>query len=127
MQARHEDLVAWQRAMKLAEEIDRVTQEFPSDERFGMVAQMRPTGASAHSNIAEGHGKATASEFGSAMGHARGPLCELRTQLKLATHLGFFVESDHAACIDEADQVGRLISGLIAPKAQARERLTSDA
>jgi 23S rRNA-intervening sequence protein len=35
------DLLVWQRGMALAKWIYEITRTFPSDERFGLVAQMR--------------------------------------------------------------------------------------
>src|SRR5262245_52344688 len=47
-------LNVWQEAMSLVEEIYRVSMRFPSDERFGLTAQLRRATVSVPSNIGEG-------------------------------------------------------------------------
>ena len=49
-----QQLKAWQEAHKLVLMVYRITKEFPRDERFGLVAQMRRAAASIPANIAEG-------------------------------------------------------------------------
>ncbi len=49
------DLIAWQKAMELADRIYAVTENFPSREWFGLAHQLRKSAVSIPSNIAEGH------------------------------------------------------------------------
>ena len=51
---RFEQLEVWQEAHKLVLMVYRVTKKFPSDERFGLVSQMRRAAVSIPANIAEG-------------------------------------------------------------------------
>jgi four helix bundle protein len=37
----YRDLVVWQKAMDLADFVYRITDDFPTSERFGMTFQMR--------------------------------------------------------------------------------------
>lgn len=48
------DLLVWQRGMQLAKDIYEMTRKFPSEERLGLVAQMRRCAVSIPSNLAEG-------------------------------------------------------------------------
>jgi four helix bundle protein len=50
----YRDLVVWQQAMELADLVYRITDKFPTQERFGLVSQMRRAAVSVPSNIAEG-------------------------------------------------------------------------
>src|SRR5437867_10170065 len=50
----YRDLIVWQKSMVLAKLIYRVTQGFPSEEKFGLTSQMRRAAVSIPSNIAEG-------------------------------------------------------------------------
>lgn len=52
-----EDLLAWQKAKELTLLVYRLTRAFPTEERYGMVPQMRRAGISVTSNIAEGFGR----------------------------------------------------------------------
>jgi four helix bundle protein len=86
------DLLVWQRGMALAKWIYEITRTFPSDERFGLVAQMRRVAVSIPSNIAEGQARHTTGEFVQFISHAEGSLAELETQLRLSVELGFCLE-----------------------------------
>ena len=48
------DLNIWQEAVKLVEEIYKITKEFPKEELYGIVNQIRRSAVSIPSNIAEG-------------------------------------------------------------------------
>ena len=98
--------------MGLVREIYNVTREFPSDEKFGLVAQMRKAAISIPSNIAEGQMRGTDPEFARFPGFALGSTGELVTQLILSKNLGY-VDRDRAEDLDsKADRVGRIIRGL---------------
>ncbi len=49
-----EKLESWQNARKLAVWIYKITKNFPADERFGLISQMRRAAISIASNLAEG-------------------------------------------------------------------------
>ena len=83
------DLLVWQRGMALAKTVYEMTRDFPSDERFGLVAQMRRCSVSIPSNLAEGQARHTTGEFIQFISHAEGSLAELETQLRLSLELGF--------------------------------------
>jgi four helix bundle protein len=79
----YRDLLVWQKGTALALEIYRVTQRFPSDERFGLTAQLRRAAVSVPSNIAEGQARRTTGEFIQFLSHAEGSLAEVDTQIYL--------------------------------------------
>lgn len=49
-----EKLDVWEEARQLAVKIYKLTKQFPDDEKFGLVSQMRRCSISISSNIAEG-------------------------------------------------------------------------
>lgn len=75
--------------MELARECYRVTEVFPSAERFGMTSQIRRDAVSIPANIAEGCGRSSRGELKQFLSIARGSLKELETLLELAIDLGF--------------------------------------
>ena len=83
------NLKLWEASMNLAETVYRLTMDFPEEERFGLVAQLKRAAVSIPSNIAEGKGRNSDKEFKQFLYIARGSLFELRTQLELARRLGF--------------------------------------
>jgi four helix bundle protein len=80
------DLLIWQKAIRLSLMIYDVTDAFPKEERYGLAAQLRRSGASVPSNIAEGEGRLTPGERRQALSQARGSLYEVETQLVIAAH-----------------------------------------
>lgn len=107
----HKELIVWQKAMAMVTEIYRLTRDFPKEERYGLVSQMRRAAVSIPSNIAEGQSRQSKGEFRQFLGIARGSYAELETQIEIAKNLGF-VTTPHL--IDEQlAEVGRLLNGLI--------------
>ena len=85
----YRDLIAWQKAMQLARHVYRETTGMPDSERFGLTIQMRRAAVSIPSNIAEGHGRESRTDYIRFLKMARGSLMELQTQLILAEQLRF--------------------------------------
>jgi four helix bundle protein len=113
----YRDLVAWQKAMDLAERIYRKTADFPLEERYGLTAQMRRAATSIPSNIAEGQGRRSSDEeFVRFLRIALGSLCELETQLELSLRLKMISAEQLSDVRPSAEEVGRLINGLIRSK-----------
>ena len=54
---RFEDLEVWKKAHGLVLKTYRITKTFPSEEKFGLVSQMRRAAVSIAANIAEGFKK----------------------------------------------------------------------
>ena len=108
------DLIVWRRAVDWTVSVHRATKTFPKDEVWGLTGQLRRSAVSVPSNIAEGHGRLTTQEFKQYLGIARGSLREAETQLEIATRLGYGRPEALEALIDEAQQMGRMLSSLIA-------------
>lgn len=108
----YRDLLVWQKAMALAEQVYAVTAELPPEERYGLMSQLRRAVVSIPSNIAEGHARESTKEFSRFLAIARGSLAELETQaeLLLRLRLAQIAKLDPVfACCDE---LGRMLRGL---------------
>jgi four helix bundle protein len=92
----YKDLVVWQKGVALAKLVYQLTKSFPSEEKFGLVAQMRRAAVSIPSNVAEGQARHTTGEFVQFISHAEGSVAELDTQLILSIELGFCRGADAA-------------------------------
>ena len=90
----YKDLHVWQKGMQLAKEIYLLTGKFPSEEKFGLVSQMRRAAVSIPSNIAEGQARNTTGEFVQSISHAEGSAAEVDTQLRLSIELGYYSAND---------------------------------
>jgi len=110
----YRDLVIWQRAVAWATDVYRVSAKFPKEELYGLTTQLRRAVVSIASNVAEGHGRLNGAEFRQFLGIARGSLREAETQLVIARNLGFLVDSQTEPLLNEAEQIGRMISSFIA-------------
>ena len=53
----HQDLIVWKKSMEHVTNIYMVTRDYPKEEFFGIVSQMRRAAVSIPSNIAEGYGR----------------------------------------------------------------------
>ena len=105
-------LTAWQRAMDLAASVHECSRRFPRDELYGLTSQVRRAAVSVPSNIAEGHGRETATEFKYFLRISRGSTQEVETQLLLAARFQYVTAAEIAPALDTAGEVCRLIRGL---------------
>ena len=113
MVKRYQDLKVWQRAMQMVKEVYGITASFPADEKFGLVSQIRRAAVSVPSNIAEGQGRLTKGEFKQFLGHARGSVFELETQILLSTDLNYTEHSDLKKLMGLTGEVSKMLNGLI--------------
>jgi four helix bundle protein len=90
----YKDLHVWQKAMELAKHVYLLTGRFPSEEKFGLISQMRRAAVSIPSNIAEGQARNTTGEYVQFISHAEGSSAELDTQIRLCLDLGYCVGPD---------------------------------
>ncbi len=109
----YQDLIAWQRAMDLVEEVYRVTKAWPREETYGLTNQVRRAAVSIPSNIAEGQGRSSPAEFARFLSIAHGSLREVETQLLIASRLAYPDTQTISTTLDRTAEVGRLIQGLL--------------
>ncbi len=108
----YKDLLVWQKGITLAKSIYRLTQSFPSEEKFGLPAQMRRAAVSIPSNLTEGQARHTSGEFVQFISHAEGSSAELDTQLNLAVELGFCRKAAAIPAYELIDEIRRMLNAL---------------
>ena len=101
----YKDLLVWQSGIQLVKQVYVLTQQFPGEEKFGLVSQMRRAAVSVPSNIAEGQARRSTAEFMQFLSISQGSLAELETQLIVSIELGF---SSHDATTDIVAAIHRL-------------------
>jgi four helix bundle protein len=121
----YRDLVVWQKALDLVTEVYAATSGFPREEVFGLTSQLRRSAVSVPSNIAEGQGRATKGEFIQFLSHARGSLYELETQIVIAGRLGYLLAEREHALAAKAEEVARILNGLLTSLGVASRRLST--
>jgi len=109
---RFEKLEAWQLAIELAQRVYSATRHFPDTERFGLTSQMRRAAVSISSNIAEGSGRGTDTDFARFLEIGYGSLMEVVSQLRIAELQGFLSPEDFKALYAECERLARVLSGL---------------
>jgi four helix bundle protein len=108
----HRDLRVWDEAHQLTLEIDRATQSFPKEERFGLTSQVRRASASIGANIAEGCGRRSDGEMGRFVQIAMGSGSELSYHLLLAKDLCFLAKEDYGKLHTRLERVMKMLSAL---------------
>ncbi|MEQ9229289.1 MAG: four helix bundle protein [Cyclobacteriaceae bacterium] len=106
---RYKELLVWQKAMDLSQQIYEQTANFPSEEKFGLVSQMRRCSVSIASNIAEGAGRNSNGEFNQFLGIAQGSAFELETQVLLATRMRFISNDDEILLSKQLSSITNMI------------------
>lgn len=81
-------------------------------EKFGLASQLQRASVSIVSNIAEGQGRLTRGEFRQFLGHVRGSLLEVLTQLEIAAALAYISETEMAEAEIKGRELLRVISAL---------------
>lgn len=105
------DLVVWQKAIQLGKEIHRLTKDFPTEERYGLTAQVRRAAVSVSSNIAEGHAR-QGNEFAYFLSIARGSLAETESQMLFAAELDYLQPQVVVPIRDLAGEIHRMAASL---------------
>jgi len=98
--------------MALVKEVYRITRAFPTDERFGLISQMRRAAVSVPSNIAEGQARRSTSEFIQFISQAEGSVAELDTQLILSEELGYCPVGEAAPAMELISELKKMLNAL---------------
>jgi four helix bundle protein len=104
------DLIVWQRAMQLTEDVYVSIECLPKTELYALSDQIKRCAVSVPSNIAEGQKRINIKETIQFSGIALGSLAELQTQLMLCERI-YSLKVSHL--IEECDQIGRMLTALI--------------
>ena len=76
-----ENLVCWQKGRAIRMEISQLIKQFPAEEKFELVSQMRRASRSVTHNLAEGYGRFHFKENIQFCRVSRGSLYEIKDQL----------------------------------------------
>ncbi len=107
------DLRIWQQSIKLVEEIYRVSKEFPKEELYGIVNQIRRSAVSLPSNIAEGFVRYHNKEFRQFLFIALASSAEVETQLIVSNKLEYITKQKLHELSESIDKLNRMIMTLI--------------
>jgi len=104
-------LVVWQKSIELLRIVYQMIKKFPAEERYALTDQLRRAAVSIPSNIAEGNGRSTNSDYAHFLAIARGSLYETITQVHIACELGYI---SHDSKFNElAEEIGRMLGAML--------------
>lgn len=107
-----EKLDCWQKAREMSLHIYKMTLNFPSDEKFGMVSQIRRCTNSISANIAEGTSRQTSKDQSHFSTIAYSSTLELLNHIILARDLDFISEETYVFTRENIEALTSLIAGL---------------
>ena len=113
-----QQLEVWQEAHKLVLRVYRLTKKFSSDEKFGLVSQMRRAAVSIPANIAEGFKRRGIQDKIRFHNISEGSLEELKYYFILSKDLEYISSNDDLMA--QAETAGRLLNGLISSTERRR-------
>jgi four helix bundle protein len=107
------DLIVWQKSIDLAVRCHRIAKRFPRDEQPALGYQTRKSSLSIPSNIAEGFARHSTASYIQHLWTAHASGAELQTQLIVGNRIEIVGEADAAVLIADAEEVGRMLHGLV--------------
>lgn len=90
-----ERLDVWKNAKELTKQLYSITQEFPTEERYGLVSQLRRASVSVISNIAEGSSRLTSKDQAHFYNTSFSSLMEILNQLIISHELGYLTKDKY--------------------------------
>lgn len=95
--------------MDFVVKIYEVSADFPKEEKYGLISQLRSCAVSIPSNISEGAGRGTNRQFKRFLEFSMGSANEAQTQIELANRVKYLEKSIADSLIDEALQIYKMI------------------
>lgn len=86
------DMLIWQEAMQIAEQIFKLTDNLPRKEDYGFTSQIRRSSLSISANIAEAFGRNHFAEKINFYYYARGSIFETQSHLEYGKRVGYIPE-----------------------------------
>jgi len=108
----HKDLDVWNRAIDFSETIYKITKEYPREEIYGLVSQMRRAVVSISANISEGAARNSRKEFMRFLYIARASASELDTLLEISSRINI-AKHDLTNAKEENVILMKMLSALI--------------
>jgi len=108
-----EELLSWQKARAFNRKIYDVSQAGNFARDFELGRQIRRASLSISSNIAEGFERRTDNEFLFFLNVAKGSVGEVRSQLYLASDLGYIDSTKCDSLLAEATEISKMIAGFM--------------
>lgn len=109
----HKNLAVWIESLVIVKQLYKLSASFPSEEKFGLISQIRRAAISVPSNIAEGSARRSKKEFLNFLSIARGSLTELDTLIELSYLLNLISTEECTGLTKKIERIAYLLAGLI--------------
>jgi len=109
----YRDLNIWNTGIEIVKDIYKLTENFPKQEIYGLVIQMRRSAVSIPSNVAEGFRRYHNNEYRQYLYISLGSYAELETQITIAKELKYIQKVKENRLLEKLDHICRMISNLI--------------
>ncbi|HEX2462957.1 MAG TPA: four helix bundle protein [Vicinamibacterales bacterium] len=106
-------LILWQKSMDLAVQRYQLARRLPRSEQDVLGYQIRKSSVSMPSNVAEGFSRHSTAFYIQHLWTAHASGAELETQLEIGRRIEIVSERDAERLIADAQEVGRIINGLV--------------
>ena len=105
------ELKIWGKAIEIAIDVYKATENFPKEEKYGLTSQTRRSAISVPSNIAEGAGRNSDKEFSHFLGISNGSSYELQTQLIISNKLNLLSDTTVKPLLYRIDEIQKMNYG----------------
>ncbi len=109
----HKNLQVWQKSISFVTSIYELTKNFPKEEIYCIVNQLRRAAISIPSNIAEGSARKNTKEFLQFLYVSLGSAAELETQLIISMNLDYINKNDADSLQNKLEEIIKMLTGLI--------------
>jgi four helix bundle protein len=109
----YRDLKVWEKAHRSALQIYGLTKDFPKEEQFNLVSQLRRSALSIPTNIAEGSGKFTNTDFAKFLQIALGSAHEVEYLLLFSFELTHLEKNNYELIAKEIGEIKAMLIALI--------------
>ncbi len=117
-----EDIVAWQKARILTQQIYGCSKVGAFARDFGLRDQVQRASVSTMANIAEGFERGGDKEFIQFLSIAKGSCGEVKSHLHVAMDQSYVSEEQFTGLYQQADEVSRLVAGFMGYLQQSNVR-----
>ena len=109
----HKNLIVWKESISFVKDINKLTNQLPDTEKFGLISQLKRASVSIPTNISEGAARSTKKEFVYFLYISSGSLSEVDTLLTIAENLEYISKTDLENCEKKTGTISALLNGLI--------------
>jgi four helix bundle protein len=106
------ELKVWQKSHSITLKIYEITKQYPTEEKYGLISQIRRASASIPTNIAEGCGRRGKAEFSRFIDIAFASACETQYLLILSKDLKYLSLDIYENLSLNLVEIKRMLTGL---------------